>query len=127
MAELVAGLVNEIAALRALLAPLRLAGKTIGLVPTMGALHPGHRRLLEIARAETDVVVATIFVNPTQFNRADDLDRYPRSLGQDLEVCRAARVDLVFAPSAAEMYPAAPLTWVEVAQQLEQVYLSLRA
>ncbi len=110
MAEVVA----EIAALRKLLAPYRIAGKTIGLVPTMGALHAGHRRLLDIARAETDVVVATIFVNPTQFNRAEDLDRYPRTLDQDLEVCRDARVDLVFAPSAAEMYPDELSTWVDV-------------
>lgn len=110
MAELVA----EIATLRKLLAPQRIAGKTIGLVPTMGALHAGHRRLLDIARAETDVVVATIFVNPTQFNRAEDLDRYPRTLDQDLEVCHDAGVDLVFAPSPAEMYPQEPLTWVDV-------------
>jgi pantoate--beta-alanine ligase len=111
MAEVVA----EIAALRKLLARERAAGKTIGLVPTMGALHAGHRRLLDVARAETDVVVATIFVNPTQFNRAEDLDHYPRTLDQDLDVCRAAGVDLVFAPSAAEMYPQEPLlTWVDV-------------
>ena len=114
MAELVASLVKEIAALRKLLAPLRTAGKTISLVPTMGALHAGHRRLLEIARAETDVVVASIFVNPTQFNRAEDLAHYPRTLDQDLDVCRAAGVDLVFAPSAAEMYPQEPCTWVDV-------------
>jgi pantoate--beta-alanine ligase len=110
MAELVA----EIAALRKLLAPHRIAGKTIGLVPTMGALHAGHRRLLDIARAESDVVVATIFVNPTQFNRAEDLDHYPRTLDQDLAVCRDAGVDFVFAPSAAEMYPQETLTWVDV-------------
>jgi len=110
MAEVVA----EIAALRKLLASHRIAGKTIGLVPTMGALHAGHRRLLEVARAETDIVVATIFVNPTQFNRAEDLDHYPRTLDQDLDVCRAASVDLVFAPSAAEMYPQEPRTWVDV-------------
>jgi pantoate--beta-alanine ligase len=109
-----AELVNEIAALRKLLAPHRIAGKTIGLVPTMGALHAGHRRLLEIARAETDIVVATIFVNPTQFNRPEDLDHYPRTLEQDLEVCREAGVDMVFAPSAAEMYPQEPRTWVDV-------------
>jgi pantoate--beta-alanine ligase len=110
MAELVA----EIAALRKLLAPHRIAGKTIGLVPTMGALHAAHRRLLDIARAESDVVVATIFVNPTQFNRAEDLDHYPRTLDQDLAVCRDAGVDFVFAPSAAEMYPQETLTWVDV-------------
>jgi len=114
MADLVVGLIKEIAALRKLLAPQRTAGKTVGLVPTMGALHAGHRRLLEIARAETDVVVASIFVNPTQFNRAEDLDHYPRTLDQDLDVCRAAGVDLVFAPSAAEMYPQEPRTWVDV-------------
>jgi pantoate--beta-alanine ligase len=110
MAEVVA----EIAALRNLLAPQRIGGKTIGLVPTMGALHAGHRRLLDVARAETDVVVASIFVNPTQFNRAEDLDHYPRTLDQDLDVCRAAGVDLVFAPSPAEMYPEEPRTWVDV-------------
>lgn len=116
MAELVA----EIATLRKLLAPQRTAGKTVGLVPTMGALHAGHRRLLEIARAETDVVVATIFLNPTQFNRAEDLNRYPRTLAADLEVCREAGVDLVFAPTAVEMYPAEmypgepPRTWLDV-------------
>ena len=100
--------------MRKLLAPQRIAGKTIGLVPTMGALHAGHRRLLDIARAETDVVVASIFVNPTQFNRVEDLDGYPRTLDHDLEVCRDAGVDLVFAPSAAEMYPQEPRTWVDV-------------
>jgi pantoate--beta-alanine ligase len=110
MAEVVA----EIAALRKLLVPRRIAGKTIGLVPTMGALHAGHRRLLEVARAETDIVVATIFVNPTQFNRAEDLDRYPRTLDQDLDVCRASGVDLVFAPIPTEMYPEEPRTWVDV-------------
>jgi len=109
-----AEVVPEIAGLRKLLTPQRLTGKTIGLVPTMGALHAGHRRLLDIARVETDVVVATIFVNPTQFNRAEDLDCYPRTLDQDLEVCRSAGVDLVFAPSAAEMYPQEPRTWVDV-------------
>src|SRR6476469_4361925 len=114
MADLVVALIKEIAALRKLLAPQRTAGKTVGLVPTMGALHAGHRRLLEIARADTDVVVASIFVNPTQFNRAEDLDHYPRTLDQDLDVCRAAGADLVFAPSAAEMYPQEPRTWVDV-------------
>jgi len=110
MAELVA----EIAVLRELLTGQRRAGKTVGLVPTMGALHAGHRRLFEIARAETDVVVASIFVNPTQFNRPDDLQQYPRTLAQDLAVCRATGVDVVFAPSAAEMYPKAQLAWVDV-------------
>jgi pantoate--beta-alanine ligase len=109
MAELIAG----IAALRELLG-VRRQGKTVGLVPTMGALHAGHLRLFELARAETDVVVASIFVNPTQFNRQDDLQQYPRTLDQDLAVCRATGVDVVFAPSAAGMYPQAQLAWVDV-------------
>lgn len=107
-------LVPEIARLRTLLDAHRQAGKTIGLVPTMGALHPGHRRLMEVARTENDVVVATIFVNPTQFDRADDLERYPKTLEQDMAVCQQAGVDLVFAPAAAEMYPQPQLAWVDV-------------
>jgi pantoate--beta-alanine ligase len=107
-------LVPEIARLRPLLDAHRQAGKTIGLVPTMGALHAGHRRLMEVARAENDVVVATIFVNPTQFDRPDDLERYPKTLEQDLALCREAGVDLVFAPTAAEMYPQPQLAWVDV-------------
>src|SRR5579872_1086757 len=109
-----ADLLREIPALRRLLAERRQAGKTVGLVPTMGALHAGHRRLLEIARAENDVVVASIFVNPTQFNSPDDLQQYPRTLDRDLAVCGAAGVDLVFAPSPAEMYPQPQLAWVDV-------------
>jgi len=104
---------SSISGLRERLAPLRLAGKTIGFVPTMGALHAGHRRLLETARAETDTVVASIFVNPTQFDQKDDLDYYPRALAEDMALCRGAGVDFVFTPTAAEMYPRAQLTWVE--------------
>jgi pantoate--beta-alanine ligase len=110
MAELVSG----VAQLSERLLPSRRAGKTIGFVPTMGALHLGHRKLLEQARAETGVVVASIFVNPTQFDRKDDLDRYPRTLDQDLALCRESGVDIVFAPSAADMYPQEQWTWVDV-------------
>jgi pantoate--beta-alanine ligase len=106
-------LATSVSGLRELLAPDRRAGRALGLVPTMGALHPGHRRLLEIARRETESVVASIFVNPAQFERQDDLDRYPRPLSLDLEICREAGVDIVFAPTAAEMYPQVQLTWVE--------------
>jgi pantoate--beta-alanine ligase len=106
-------LATSVSGLRELLAPERRAGRAIGLVPTMGALHLGHRRLLQIARRETETVVASIFVNPTQFDRQDDLDRYPRPLSRDLEICGEAGVDIVFAPTAAEMYPQAQLTWVE--------------
>ena len=106
-------LATSVSGLREFLAPDRRAGRAIGLVPTMGALHLGHRRLLEIARGETHTVVASIFVNPTQFDRQDDLDRYPRPLSRDLEICREAGVDIVFAPTAAEMYPQSQLTWIE--------------
>jgi pantoate--beta-alanine ligase len=90
------------------------AGQTVGLVPTMGALHQGHGRLIEIARRECDVVVVSIFVNPLQFDRADDLSRYPRSLEADLELCRGLGVDAVFAPEAEEMYPRAQACEVRV-------------
>ena len=84
---------------------LQNEGKTIGLVPTMGALHEGHMSLVEKAKAENDIVVVTIFVNPTQFNDPSDLDHYPRTLDQDLELLRQLEADLVFVPSVKEMYP----------------------
>ena len=80
-------------------------GKYIGLVPTMGALHEGHLSLVEKATSENDIVVVTIFVNPTQFNDPTDLDHYPRTLDQDLELLRQQKADLVFVPSVKEMYP----------------------
>jgi len=79
--------------------------KTIGLVPTMGALHQGHASLVEKAAAENDIVLVTIFVNPTQFNDLSDLNHYPRTLDQDLELLRQLDADLVFVPSIKEMYP----------------------
>ncbi|MFI6823589.1 pantoate--beta-alanine ligase [Micromonospora sp. NPDC050187] len=83
---------------------------TVGVVMTMGALHSGHESLLRAAREQADHVLVTIFVNPLQFGPNEDFDRYPRTLDEDLEVCRRAGADLVFAPSAAEMYPdGAPL------------------
>ncbi len=87
------------------LSSLQNEGKTIGLVPTMGALHQGHMSLVEKARAENNFVVVTIFVNPTQFNDPSDLDHYPRTLDQDLELLRQLEADLVFVPSVKEMYP----------------------
>jgi pantoate--beta-alanine ligase len=93
---------------------LRAAGRRIALVPTMGALHEGHLSLVREARRRADCVWVSIFVNPAQFDDRADLARYPRSLAGDLEVCRGAGVDLVFAPSAAEMYAPDHETWVEV-------------
>lgn len=92
----------------------RRAGKKIGFVPTMGALHEGHMALIRRARAECDYVIVSIFVNPTQFGPSEDFDRYPRTLSQDLEMCRGANVDSVFAPSVSEMYQPGFDSWVEV-------------
>lgn len=88
----------------------------VGLVPTMGGLHDGHLSLLRAARAECDTVVMSLFVNPTQFSEQADLDDYPRDLERDLALAAAEGVDLVFAPSAPEMYPPAYQTWVDVAE-----------
>ena len=83
---------------------LRSAGKSIGFVPTMGALHAGHLSLIEAARNKTDVVVCSIFVNPTQFNDKKDLENYPRTLEEDLEKLRAFKCDILFLPEVEEMY-----------------------
>lgn len=84
---------------------LRQQGQRIALVPTMGNLHDGHMKLVDEARARADVVVVSIFVNPMQFDRADDLARYPRTLQQDCEKLNKRKVDLVFAPAPADIYP----------------------
>jgi pantoate--beta-alanine ligase len=93
----------------------------IGLVPTMGALHAGHARLIESARAECQTVVVSIFVNPLQFDRADDLARYPRPFEADLSLCEKLGVDVVFAPAPAEMYPELPDCTVHVARTAEHL------
>ncbi|PYR68778.1 MAG: pantoate--beta-alanine ligase [Acidobacteria bacterium] len=80
----------------------------------MGALHAGHKRLLDVARAENDLVIVSIFVNPLQFDRQDDLERYPRTLDADVALCSASGVDVVFAPSSLEMYPSPPVCVVDV-------------
>ncbi|MEB6379946.1 pantoate--beta-alanine ligase [Leclercia adecarboxylata] len=84
---------------------LRQEGKRIALVPTMGNLHDGHMKLVDEARARADVVVVSIFVNPMQFDRADDLARYPRTLQEDCEKLKKHQVDFVFAPAPADVYP----------------------
>jgi pantoate--beta-alanine ligase len=92
----------------------RRSGGTIGLVPTMGALHAGHARLIEAARAESDFVVVSIFVNPLQFGPGEDFSRYPRTMTSDLEVCTNQGADLVFAPPMEALYPTDQLTFVDV-------------
>ena len=105
--------VPAIAELRERLSPRRRTG-SIGFVPTMGALHEGHARLIDRARSECATVVVSIFVNPLQFDRPDDLANYPKTLDADLDLCRAHGVDMVFAPSAPELYPQPPLCTVRV-------------
>jgi pantoate--beta-alanine ligase len=97
--------VAQAAAMRQLAWQARAAGKSVGLVPTMGALHEGHLSLMRRARAENGFVVASIFVNPTQFGPGEDYQEYPRQPEQDLALCGQAGVDAVFAPSVEELYP----------------------
>jgi pantoate--beta-alanine ligase len=105
-------ILTTIAELRQRLAPLR-EGRRLGLVPTMGALHDGHAALFARARAECDTVVASLFVNPAQFSESGDYRAYGRDLDADADFAAAGGVDLVFAPEAAELYPAGFATWVE--------------
>ena len=109
--------VETAAGCRALLEQARAAGRVVGLVPTMGALHDGHTSLMARARAECDVVAVSIFVNPLQFGDPEDIAHYPRTLERDLLVCAEAGADVVFVPTVREMYPswpAAPSTTVSV-------------
>jgi pantoate--beta-alanine ligase len=116
-----ARVVREVDGLRAALAPLRREGRTIGLVPTMGFLHDGHVSLLHAARAECDIVVMSLFVNPTQFGPNEDLATYPRDEAHDLRLASEAGTDFVFAPQVAEIYPDGATTAVEVTGGLTSV------
>lgn len=98
-------IIRTVDRLRKAVAEARAEGKTIGLVPTMGALHDGHMSLMRRARGENDVVVASVFVNPTQFNNKEDLATYPRTEEADCEKLEAAGVDIAFIPSVEEVYP----------------------
>ncbi|MHC4582977.1 MAG: pantoate--beta-alanine ligase [Planctomycetota bacterium] len=105
---------ETIQSIRRLIKTARDGGKNIGLVPTMGALHVGHISLIEAAQKKCDYVVVSIFVNPTQFVPGEDFDKYPRPFENDLDICKKAGVDAVFAPAPKEMYPEENITWVKV-------------
>jgi pantoate--beta-alanine ligase len=118
-------LISSISEMQATVRELQRGGKTVGLVPTMGALHEGHLSLVRRAKSECEVAVATIFVNPTQFAPNEDFSKYPRTLEADLQLLGSAKCDLVFVPSREEMYPKDASTFVEppqVAQPLEGVF-----
>ncbi len=102
------------------------AGKPLGLVPTMGALHEGHLSLVRRARSENETAAATIFVNPTQFGPGEDLAAYPRDLPRDLELLEAEGVDLVFTPTPESLYPAGFATWVDVGEIGEKLEGAIR-
>lgn len=105
---------STIAEITAYTAELKKAGKTIGLVPTMGALHEGHLTLMRAARADNDVVIASVFVNPIQFGPNEDYDKYPRMFEADCAKLESVNVDAVFHPDPAEMYPQGFCTYVNV-------------
>ncbi len=107
-------IVHTIQEVRQCVSQAKKAGQRIGFVPTMGALHAGHGSLVERAVDECDFVVVSIFVNPTQFGPSEDLDKYPRTLDADAAYCEKLGADLIFAPSAEEMYPQQQLGWVDV-------------
>jgi pantoate--beta-alanine ligase len=113
--------VHTIVETRAAVTAARRAGRTIEFVPTMGALHEGHGSLMDLARRPEGFLVVSIFVNPIQFDQREDYERYPRTLEADRLFCRARGVDLIFAPSAQEMYPEAPRTFVEVTELTEHL------
>jgi pantoate--beta-alanine ligase len=106
--------VRTVQGLRSVLAPNRREERAIGLVPTMGALHEGHLSLIRHARRECDIVVVSLFVNPSQFNERADLERYPRNEERDAELAREAGADVLFAPAVEEVYPDGFATSVEV-------------
>ena len=114
--------ITSVSEMQSLAGQLRTQGKRIGLVPTMGALHEGHLSLVKIAKERGDIVVVTIFVNPTQFGPSEDFSKYPRPLEADLAACEAAGVDYVFNPSPEAIYPKGYSTYVleeHIAKPLE--------
>ena len=110
---------KTIESVRSIVKAARGKGKKIGLVPTMGALHIGHISLIEAAVKQCDFVVVSIFVNPAQFGPGEDFEKYPRPIDADLEICRKAGVDVVFAPTPEQMYSSENITWVNVEKLTE--------
>ncbi|MGB8227000.1 MAG: pantoate--beta-alanine ligase [Sedimentisphaerales bacterium] len=107
-------IVKTIDRVRKIISRAKSAGKKIGLVPTMGALHEGHFSLIRAAKKQTKFVVVSIFVNPAQFGPGEDLAKYPRPFKKDINACRKLGVDVVFAPTVKQMYPEENITWVNV-------------
>ncbi|HKT10519.1 MAG TPA: pantoate--beta-alanine ligase, partial [Terriglobia bacterium] len=114
-------LITSVSEMKALTRESRSRGKSVGLVPTMGALHKGHISLLRQAKQQCDAVVASVFVNPAQFGPKEDFDRYPRNLDKDFTLLSSCNIDTVFAPSTEEMYPEGFQTFVEPGQ-LAEIY-----
>jgi pantoate--beta-alanine ligase len=106
--------ITTAAAMSAISRQAHREGKRVGFVPTMGALHPGHISLVRAAREQTDIVVASIFVNPTQFGPNEDFSKYPRTFESDSAMLAAEKTDYIFSPSVDEMYPKDATTWVDV-------------
>ena len=113
--------INSIKELRSLLATARTENKTIGLVPTMGFLHEGHLSLIRKANEENNLVVVSIFVNPTQFGPNEDFETYPRDIEQDTKLALEAGADIIFNPSASEIYPKGSSSWVNVEGNITSV------
>jgi pantoate--beta-alanine ligase len=111
--------VETVDSVRELVKAAREEGKVVGLVPTMGALHIGHVSLIEAATRQTDFVVVSIFINPTQFGPGEDLEKYPRPLEADLRICKEKGVELVFTPTPEQIYGTENLTWVTVVKLTE--------
>jgi pantoate--beta-alanine ligase len=107
-------IIKTIEEMRELRRAARKSGKRLGLVPTMGALHQGHLSLVQTARDKSDIVAVSIFVNPTQFTPHEDFAKYPRNLENDCQMLEHEYVDVIFAPSVEDMYPAGAVTWVTV-------------
>lgn len=117
---------GNIAAMKEFAKTVKKNGKRLGLVPTMGYLHEGHLSLMKQAKAECDIVAASVFVNPIQFGAGEDFEEYPRDLSHDIDIAGKAGVDVIFVPSAAEMYPQDFRSYVEVTDITQQMCGSSR-